>query len=309
MLDYKAVLAWAARDVLKILAGILVAHGYLDGSGVSEFIAAGMVFASVGWTWWLKSGQRLVLARLAKTHGIASPLASTADAAKAAVQQAAKATALVLLAVMIGSMGAPAARAQAIVKTPDPATATAVCNVTLCEGFYIGGNLVNSGANFDVIGSGLNGLAANGIMFGAQAGYEFWNGQVFAALEGNVEYAITSNMPNVGSGNSAQYALGAQVKLGYSLASLFGAGTTGAATPTLPSSLANALVSPYIAIGIWDRPWGVGLATGAGVQALIATNWTLDAEYLHINYNNAAVNPLVSEQTENLFLLSLNRHF
>jgi opacity protein-like surface antigen len=200
------------------------------------------------------------------------------------------------------------AHAQTVTKAPVP-TVLPTCLLTICEGPYVGGNLVNDGANFDVIGSGLSGLASNGIMMGADAGYEFWNGSIFAAAELDAEYAVTNNMPNVGAGNSAQYALGAQIKLGYSLATLFGAATQGQATPTLPQQLANSLISPYIAVGVWDRPWGPGLATGAGVQALIATNWTLDAEYLHVTYNNAAINPIVNEQTENLFMLALNRHF
>ena len=192
-----------------------------------------------------------------------------------------------------------------------PALSAPICTISQCSGWYLGGNVVNTGGNFDVVGSGLTGLASNGLMFGGQAGYEFWNGSWFAAAELDAEYDITSNMPaggGLGFGNSGQYALGGQVKLGYALANLFGAGATGSAAPTLPQQLANALISPYIAVGAWDRPWGVGLATGAGVQALIATNWTLDAEYLHINYNNAQVNPIVSEQTENLFLLALSRH-
>jgi opacity protein-like surface antigen len=206
---------------------------------------------------------------------------------------------------------APALAADLPAAAPaTPASQTATCTLTICEGFYIGGNLGNTGANFDVIGAGLNGLASNGVVVGGNVGYEFWNGHVFAAIEGDAEYNITSNMPNIASGNSAQYALGAQVKLGYSLAAAFGAATSGQAAPHLPAFLANALISPYVAIGAWDRPWGgVGFATGVGVQALVATNWTLDAEYLHVNYNNAAVNSNVSEQTETLFLLSPNRHF
>lgn len=213
------------------------------------------------------------------------------------------------LAVLIGALvfGAPVyaqTAAKAAPAAPDP------CTQSSCTTWYVGGNLVNTGGNFDVIGSGLSGLASNGLMFGGDLGAQFWNGQWFAAIEADAEYELTLNAPNntgLGTGNS--YALAGQVKLGYSLAELFGASTAGATVPTLPSALQNALISPYIAVGVWDRPWGAGLATGAGVQGLIAQDWTIDAEYLHVNYANATINPNVSEQTENLFMVGLNRHF
>ena len=227
-----------------------------------------------------------------------------------------KAAKLLLAAFLLGGAFAVApAAAQAANLAPAPAPAAAApapdpCTQANCSGWYVGANLVNDGANFDVIGSGLSGLASNGLMFGGQFGAQFWNGQWFAALEGDTEYALTLNAPsNTGLGTKNSYAIGAQVKLGYSLAQLFGAATSGNAAPSLPAQLQNALISPYIAVGVWDRPWGAGLATGAGVQALLAQNWTLDAEYLHVNYNNAAINANVSEQTENLFLLGVSRHF
>lgn len=228
--------------------------------------------------------------------------------------------AIALLAVSLVAvgllLGATSVRAQTVTGTAAatvaaPATpATDPCTQQSCTTWYVGANLINDGANFDVIGSGLSGIAANGLMFGGDFGAQFWNGQWFAALEGDVEYDLTLNAPNnAGLGLSNSYALGAQVKLGYSLADLFGAGTSGSSPLSLPAALQNALISPYVAVGVWDRPWGVGLATGAGAQALIAQGWTLDAEYLHVNYDNAAVNPNVNEQTENLFLVGINRHF
>ncbi|HEX4041776.1 MAG TPA: hypothetical protein VHY10_08760 [Xanthobacteraceae bacterium] len=223
---------------------------------------------------------------------------------------AAKAMLAFFAVVVVSTLFVTPGRAQTVTKAP-PATATSAvdCVLTLCEGPYIGANIVNAGANFDVIGQGLTGLASNGIMGGLHAGYEFWNDQLFAAIEADVEYDVTTNNGGVGTGLSGQYALGGQVKLGYTLAQLFGAAASGQAVPTLPQQLLSSLISPYIAVGVWDRPWGAGLLTGAGVQALIAQNWTLDAEYFHVNYNNAQVNPNTSEQSENDFMLALSRHF
>ncbi len=203
----------------------------------------------------------------------------------------------------------PARAADLIGKALAANQAAPACTQTACDSVYAGGNLVNSGGNFDIIGSGLTGLAANGVMLGGQAGAEFWNGSIFAAAEFDVEYDLVTNGTGLGAGNNAQWALGGQVKLGYALAGLFGAGTSGQAAPVLPAALASALISPYIAVGVWDRPWGPGLLTGAGVQALIAQNWTLDPEYFHVAYNNAAINANVKQQSENDFMLALNYHF
>lgn len=188
-----------------------------------------------------------------------------------------------------------------------PALAVPSCTLTSCSGFYVGGNIVDAGGNFNVVSTGLSGLSSNGMMFGAQAGYQYWNGAWFGAIEADVDYGITNNVTLPGGGNSSQYALGGLVKLGYGISGLLGA--TPGTPPTLPVSLTADLISPYVALGVWDRKWGAGFVTGAGVQALIANNVTLSAEYLHVNYNNAAVNPIVSEQTEDMVRIAIDRHF
>jgi opacity protein-like surface antigen len=233
-------------------------------------------------------------------HGMPAPVAQAVQATK---------TLLILLAALLLALIFQAHVARAADLAVKATPAAVVCTQTACDSLYAGGNLVNSGGNFDVIGSGLTGLAANGVMLGGQAGAEFWNGSIFAEAELDVEYDIATNGAGLGAGNRAQWALGGQIKLGYAPAGLFGASTTGQAAPALPAALASSLISPYIAVGIWDRPWGVGLLTGAGVQALIAQNWTLDPEYFHVAYNNAAINPNVKQQSENDFMLALNYHF
>ena len=78
---------------------------------------------------------------------------------------------------------------------------------------------------------------------------------------------------------------------------------------SIPAALANALMSPCVLVGAWQRPWGIGFASGARASALIAKNWTVDIDYIHVNYNNANINPIVQEQTENIVRAGINYHF
>lgn len=188
-----------------------------------------------------------------------------------------------------------------------PFLSVPACTQQLCTSWFVGANTVNGGGNFDVLGSGLQGLASNGVSLGGQLGAEFWNGQWYASARAIGDYQITLN--GVGHGASKELSGGGIVSLGYSLASAFGAGATGQAAPTLPGPLAASLMTPYINAGFWHHKTG-GLVTGVGVEALLATNWTLNADYLHVNYNTGdptVIDPII--RTENLFLFSINRHF
>lgn len=202
---------------------------------------------------------------------------------------------------------ASASAADLAVKAP--VAVPYLCNLANCSGFYAGGNIVETGGNFNVVSEGLSGLAQNSMELGAEAGYQLWNGQWFLAGEADIEYGITQNGALPGAGNSALWAVGGLAKIGYGLSSLFGSAASGGTTPTLPSALANAMIAPYVILGVWDRPWGAGFASGAGVQALVASNTTLSVDYIHVNYNNANVNPIVSQQTEDMIRVSLDRHF
>jgi hypothetical protein len=51
------VLTLLARHLLTTAGGVLVAHGYLQSSGMSDFIGGGMVLLGVAWSWWQKQGQ------------------------------------------------------------------------------------------------------------------------------------------------------------------------------------------------------------------------------------------------------------
>jgi opacity protein-like surface antigen len=214
-----------------------------------------------------------------------------------------------LLAVALLVIAAPAYAADLPVKAPPTVVAVPyVCNLANCSGFYAGANLIETGSNFDVLSSGAT-PASNSLALGGQFGYQLWNGQWFLGAEGDFDYGITQTGAVPGAGNSALWAVGGLAKIGYGLSGLFGSAATGNATPTLPSQLANALIAPYAILGVWDRPWGAGFASGAGVQALIASNITLSVDYIHVNYNNASINPNVNQQTEDMVRVGIDRHF
>jgi len=213
-------------------------------------------------------------------------------------------------AALLGGIAAAAAQAAPtsapapvmVTKAP-PAAAVPACTLTNCSGFYGGGFLSESGGAFS------GGTGVNQFELGGNAGYQFWNGQWFLAAEFDAVYGITSKGTIPGGGNSALWGVGGLAKIGYSLSSVFGAAANSSAQPVLPASLQNALIAPYVILGIWDRPWGAGFASGAGVEALLATNWTFHVDYIHVNYNNASVNSNVNQQSEDMVIGGIDYHF
>ncbi len=213
---------------------------------------------------------------------------------------------LVLGMLAAGLSVSSASAADMAVKAP-PLVPVSYCSTTSCTGFYGGFVTTESGGSFNVISTGLGGIASNNINLGADAGYELYNGVWYLAGEVDTVYGVVAHGTLPGGGNTNQWGIGGLVKVGYSLSSLFGGGT--GTPPTLPASLAQNVLSPYVILGIWDRPWGAGFASGAGVQALLMKNWTLSADYIHVNYNNAAINPNLNQQTEDMVRVSVDRHF
>lgn len=65
-MDLHTILGLIARHALTALAGVLVAHGYLQSSATEQFISACLLVIGVGWSWWQKTGQVQVAAELAK---------------------------------------------------------------------------------------------------------------------------------------------------------------------------------------------------------------------------------------------------
>ena len=76
----KPYLAAFVRHLLTVAAGVLAAHGYMNSSGVEQFVGFGMTCAGLAWSWWQKSGHAAVAADIANLRAI---LAARAAAARA----------------------------------------------------------------------------------------------------------------------------------------------------------------------------------------------------------------------------------
>ncbi len=211
-----------------------------------------------------------------------------------------------LLGISLAGLSVSFAQAADLVAKA-PLAPISYCTNASCTGFYGGFAVAESGGSFNVISTGLGGIAANNINIGGDVGYELYNGVWYLAGELVGVYGVVANGSLPGGGNTNTWGLGGLVKVGYSLASLFGGST--ASSPTLPASLAQNVISPYVILGVWDRPWGAGFASGVGIQALLFKNWTLSMDYIHVNYNNASINPNLNEQTEDMVMAHVDRHF
>jgi opacity protein-like surface antigen len=217
-------------------------------------------------------------------------------------------------------LGTKAHAADMPVKAITMSPPVPACSLLACSGWYIGGNLIGTGSNLDILGGGLsNSVFAGGGAVGVDAGAQLWNGRFFAAFESFADYETVNNVQVTAPGmptNGNRWMIGAVGKFGVGLSGLFGGVPTAAATPsqspvpiTIPASIANALLSPCVAIGEVWRPWGSGWATGAGADFILSQNWNLDLMYLHVIYGSAVVNPGEVQKTDNLIKTALHYKF
>lgn len=194
-----------------------------------------------------------------------------------------------------------------------PAPYVPTCTVANCTGWYVGGHVEGEGGNADILGSGINGsIFAGGAGLGAHAGYQFWNGNFFAAGELGGTYDVGSRTVIGNLANVKPYSVEYLAKFGVGLNGFF---NSGPATPSqgpvnIFQNLNAALVSPYAIVGGRTRNFGTGLASGAGMEYTLGGGWNAYAEYLHVNYNQT-VNGLapVSIGTENIVRAGINRKF
>jgi opacity protein-like surface antigen len=219
---------------------------------------------------------------------------------------------LILVGAILGALTfAPQARAAdlAVKAINNALTSPTPCVVQNCSGWYGGFGVLGDGSNADIVGNGLNGsVFAAGGAIKAQGGYQFWNGSWFAALDLGVGYEFTTNVsanaPVVNAGGSKFIGL-ETVKLGYNFfPSTQMAPVTPSTSPVQALAPANILsnTTPYFRFGGMQRK-GVNMwVNGAGVQTVIAANWTSDVSYLYAPAQQGL--PATS-----VVLLELNRHF
>lgn len=183
-----------------------------------------------------------------------------------------------------------------VLKAP-PALAPVGCTPTNCTGFYVGGNIIGAGTSTDVGATGSSSLAAGG-MLGGQAGWQIWNGALFAAVEVTANYDATGT-----NGGQPGYFVAQLVKLGGALPNPF----TGTPAPSQgPLQIAGAsMISPFFEGGTVERRFGVGWATGVGTEFALGGPYMGFVDYLHIGYN-ATVNPALKVNSEDVIRIGVN---
>lgn len=172
---------------------------------------------------------------------------------------------------------------------------------------FIGAGIAESGGSFNIVSTGLNGLASNNLNMLGELGFDWWNGTTYFGVNAMGSYGVQSNGVIPGGGNSSLWGAGAWAKLGYNIAGALGIAPPTGDTPSLTGIVASSV--PYINIGEFTRPWGTGFLSGAGVMGWLAPNWTVHVDYLFVDYNNANVNFLVKEQSESMVLGGVDYHF
>lgn len=219
------------------------------------------------------------------------------------------------LLILLTLLASPAYAADVLVPAkPLPKVLAYQCTQFSCSGFYVGPNLLGVGADITDVTSGVPASAfTSGGGLGVDAGYQFWNGQFFFA--GEVFGDFTALNLGTGNGFKNTWIAGEVGKFGMGLSGVLGQAVPAQTAPSqspvpvsVPNSLSTSMMSPYVAVGAVERPWGTGWAVGGGISYILAQNWNLDIMYLNVNYNNANINSLVTEQRENLVKIGLHYH-
>lgn len=163
------------------------------------------------------------------------------------------------------------------------------CSQTMCTGPTLGFHITGEGSNADILGSGLNGsVFKDGAGLGIDAGYQFWNGNLFVAAEiGATYYTGTSSFMTQFTGVNPNWSVDYVVKTGYGLHGLFDTSTVSPASgPVTPlQALNGAMITPFVTIGGRKRDGLDGFLAGAGVEYTLGGHSAVNVEYRHINYN------------------------
>lgn len=206
---------------------------------------------------------------------------------------------MMLLALIIpGAIAMAMAARAADLPVKNPAAALpafgSVCTPTSCTGFYVGGGLGGVGTNLDIIGNGLNGSAgAGGMLPTFDVGYLYANGNWLFGAEASFAYQTNTaaTLANAVSGNQSGILLTQGVKVGGNMAALLGNLGGGVAPITIPPSLANAVISPYLQGGAAEHQLaGGGMASGqyggVGVLFDVGPHSFVDIDYKNIQYGS-----------------------
>lgn len=190
----------------------------------------------------------------------------------------------------------------------NPCTIATAATPLSCSGFYFGGGISGQGSNADIIGSGINGsVFAGGIVPSVNVGYQYMQGNWMFGAELDVGYAVNSNFNvNTLGSNMNGFRITELVKFGGNLAALLGT----QAPLTIPPSLANSVLGPYVGVGSsqWQLPgaWASGTTSAVGLLFDIGPRWFGDLRYSYTNFNSAKTGVLTTLQNDQSLRVSLN---
>lgn len=188
--------------------------------------------------------------------------------------------------------------------------AAADCTISSCSGPYIGADLIGNGTNADIVGNGINQsvFSAGGII-AMHAGWQLWNGNYFAAVEGGIGYSFPPATAGgtVVNNNFKDHIYGEElVKLGMGL-NVFNQTSTTAPGQTagpinVPASLSSKLISPYLVFGGIQHNGVTKWVNGAGAEFALASGYTMDISYMYAP-------PQGGQAADNLVKLGLHYFF
>lgn len=190
----------------------------------------------------------------------------------------------------------------------NPCTIATAATPLSCSGFYVGGGISGQGSNADIIGSGINGsVFAGGMVPSANVGYQYMQGNWIFGAELDVGYAVGSNLSlGAAGGGMNGFRITELVKVGGNLGALLGT----QAPITIPPSLANSVLGPYVGIGSsqWQLPgaWASGTTSAAGLLFDIGPRWFGDLRYSYTNFNSAKAGVLTTIQNDQSLRVSIN---
>jgi len=181
-----------------------------------------------------------------------------------------------------------------------PAPAAPAFIATPWDGFYIGGNLGYGSTDFTLSVPGASAsLNGSGVLGGFQTGYNKQFGTFVLGFETDLDLTSIKNTTD-----------GVDTKLTW-----FGTTRTRAGVLINPSLLlygtggvAYGRVEESVP-GTSGKISGVGWAAGAGVQYALTPQWSIGAEYLHLDLDLGSVNSVDTKATTNLGRATLNYKF
>jgi outer membrane immunogenic protein len=174
----------------------------------------------------------------------------------------------------------PASAADLAVKAPPPGAAFIA---SPWDGLYVGGNVGYGETSFDVTATGFGTLASvhgNGVVGGFQAGYNKQYGTFVLGLETDFDLTSIENT-TAGVSSKLPWFGTTRTRLGFLInPALLLYGTGGVAYGRVEESVPGASV----------KIPGVGWAAGAGLQYALTPQWSIGAEYLHIELDGPSAN-------------------